>query len=131
MSAADRLTEIAARADAATEGPWREWTGEHGVAVETAWSHDEDGADTDLITDWCKPADATFIAAARTDVPALVAALRAVHQVAFDPDTTSALEHGVVGTPPNVEGLTVSEALGYAIDALRDIRATLNALDAP
>lgn len=49
MSTIDRLDEIEARANAATEGPWRTWTdpnlAERGAAGETAWSHDEDGAD--------------------------------------------------------------------------------------
>ena len=66
---------------AATQGPWRTWNdndGARGSAVETAWAHDADGADTELITDWCSPEDAAFIAQARTDVPRLLAAIEAV-----------------------------------------------------
>lgn len=75
------LAPVKERADAATQGPWRTWKeGEdrRGSAVETAWAHDTDGEDTDLITDWCSPEDAAFIAQARTDVPRLVAAIEAV-----------------------------------------------------
>lgn len=69
---------IRAREEAATKGPWRTWidNGERrGAAVETSWSHDADGSDTELITDWCSPSDAEFIAHARTDVPRLLQAL--------------------------------------------------------
>ena len=86
MNAADRLNEIEARANAATEGPWTpdEYTevdpdGFYELARVIAPDPDGD--------DWCaigvvhtgilRP-DAEFIAHARTDVPALVAALRAV-----------------------------------------------------
>ena len=86
MTAADRLNEIEARANAATEGPWTpdEYTevdpdGFYELARVIAPDPDGD--------DWCaigvvhtgilRP-DAGFIAHARTDVPALVAALRAV-----------------------------------------------------
>lgn len=81
------LDAIQARADAATEGPWRLWRdpsdseNKRGASVETAWSHDAGGEDTDLITGWCAPADAEFIAHAREDVPRLVKALRAVEAV--------------------------------------------------
>jgi hypothetical protein len=67
----DRLDAIQKRKDAATEGPWRTWKddgGRRGSAVETAWAYDADGADTELITDWCSTADAEFIANAPTDI---------------------------------------------------------------
>ena len=130
MSAADRLDQIEARANAATEGPWTpdEYTevdpdGFHELSRVIAPDPDGD--------DWCaigvvhtgilRP-DADFIAAARTDVPALVAALRAVHQIAFDPDTESALEVGQIRNGPYIEGVSKDEALSYARDALRDVR---------
>ena len=75
-----RLDEIEARADAATEGPWRYVSiPEHGGFVEDRAAHDiftwlEDDAGTIGATG----GDAEFIAHARQDVPALVAALRAV-----------------------------------------------------
>lgn len=70
-----RLNEIEARANAATPGPWEwgpqdGWLGtEGGVAVGWKWG---------TLT---QEADGQFIAHARTDVPALVAALRAVLEV--------------------------------------------------
>src|SRR5439155_13821323 len=72
------LAPFKARAEAATEGPWRTWIDDgerRGAAGETSWSHDADGSDTELITDWCSPVDAEFIASARSDVPRLLAAL--------------------------------------------------------
>ena len=76
----NRLNEIEARANAATEGPWEAksetptmagavWnlriTGKPGIRMNvTEWQHGMENAE--------------FIAHARTDVPALVAALRAV-----------------------------------------------------
>lgn len=63
-------------AEGATEGPWRIYTvtdsGGRSAAVETAWAHDEQGEDTELVTDWCAPEDAA-------------------HIVAFDPPTVLAL----------------------------------------
>lgn len=62
--------------EGATEGPWRIYTvtdsGGRSAAVETAWAHDEQGEDTELVTDWCSPEDAA-------------------HIVAFDPPTALAL----------------------------------------
>ena len=105
MTAADRLNEIEARANAATEGPWTpdEYTevdpdGFYELARVIAPDPDGD--------DWCaigvvhtgilRP-DAEFIAHARTDVPALVAALRAVldlhRESRNDADHTPPCEH--------------------------------------
>ena len=78
-----RLNEIEARTNAATEGPWRHISiFEVGGFVENPrgrelfdWAQDDAGT-------ICAPdGDAEFIAHARTDVPALVAALRAVLEV--------------------------------------------------
>ena len=86
MSAADRLDQIAARANAATKGPWSyggrnriqtpvidvdeaDWGGE-GLSGYAIHAQQDTGA-------W-RYADAEFMAHARADVPALVAALRAV-----------------------------------------------------
>lgn len=68
----NRLDEIEARANAATEGPW-EWDPQDG------WLGTED----EVTVGWkwgtlTQEGDGQFIAHARTDVPALVAALRAV-----------------------------------------------------
>ena len=70
-----RLNEIEARANAATEGPW-EWDPQDG------WLGTED----EVTVGWkwgtlTQEGDGQFIAHARTDVPALVAALRAVLEV--------------------------------------------------
>ena len=84
----NRLNEIEARANAATEGPW-EWEGDAKAEWEIGanslvpsrrpddpvlygYGYDASGIEVK------SPADAEFIAHARTDVPALVAALRAV-----------------------------------------------------
>ena len=84
----NRLNEIEARANAATEGPW-EWEGEAKAEWELGanslvpsrrpddpvlYGYGYDASGIEVKT----PADAEFIAHARTDVPALVAALRAV-----------------------------------------------------
>ena len=80
-----RLNEIEARANAATEGPW-EWEGEAKAEWEIGanslvpsrrpddpvlYGYGYDASGIEVKT----PADAEFIAHARTDVPALVAAL--------------------------------------------------------
>lgn len=69
MTVTGRLDAIEARTNAATEGPW--------VAVMTEQYLWVGPSIADLSTDRVE-GDATFIAHARTDVPALVAALRAV-----------------------------------------------------
>ena len=71
-----RLDEIEARTNAATDGPWTWAT--HSTADGDEWGVFSP-ADWALATNrdgW--GCDAEFIAHARTDVPALVAALRAV-----------------------------------------------------
>ena len=89
MSAADRLNEIEARANAATEGPWEsdEYTeidpdGFYELSRVIAPDPDdgEDYAIGVVHVGILRP-DANFIAHARTDVPALVAALRRVMNV--------------------------------------------------
>ena len=67
----ERLAEIAARVEAATDGPWRRWN--HPMygdvcAVETAWSWDDDGADTEVVAEQCSPSDADLIAHAPKDL---------------------------------------------------------------
>ena len=81
MSAADRLDQIEARANAATKGPWA--TYRDGIAS-PAFVNAPSTAVCEIQSDSFvrEPdqgdADGSFIAHARTDVPALVAALRAV-----------------------------------------------------
>lgn len=76
----DRLDEIEARAEAATPGPW-EWH-PYMSSGATLAKPNHPGHEVNILKttdDWPPVADdAEFIAHARTDVPALVAALRAV-----------------------------------------------------
>lgn len=79
MTANDRLDEIQARADAATRGPWSIWRS--GTDYPQSVVANDDGLSlvAETFTGPQHPAaDAEFIAHARTDVPALVAALRLV-----------------------------------------------------
>ena len=111
MNAADRLNEIEARANAATEGPWTpdEYTEvdpDGFYELSRVIAPDPDGDDRCAIgvvhTGILRP-DADFIAHARTDVPALVAALRAVLDLAdrwatqstdYDEDTEQQIDDG-------------------------------------
>lgn len=78
-----QLDEIAARASRATKGPWKLWCMQ--VVTDPAGNSDID--DAQLIAHTAEPHrglqtfNAEFIAHARTDVPKLVAALRAVEAV--------------------------------------------------
>jgi hypothetical protein len=93
VTAREWLDAVEARANAATEGPWVVET------PESVYGHDggPDWAELRWVSDeatvadddppWIGPvgtADAEFIAHARTDVPALVAALRAVLDLAVE-----------------------------------------------
>ena len=69
---------IEARVKAATEGPWRVWSGsrhEDEAAVETAWAYEGD-EEVELVTDCCSIVNAEFIAHSRTDIETLLAAVR-------------------------------------------------------
>lgn len=81
MTATDRLDAIEARANAATEGPWARFSTHLGavqmVCPDTDWYERQHVNDVVIATLSSEPT-AEFIAHARTDVPALVAALRAV-----------------------------------------------------
>lgn len=88
------LDEIEARADAATPGPWITTHGERSIH-RAAYARRDLAAvhttDETWIAHYVDPADAAFIAAARSDVPRLVAALRAglaVDPRAVDPTET-------------------------------------------
>ena len=96
MSAADRLNEIEARANAATEGPWE------ADPLEGNLDAPGGGVRVAEVGMW-RDDDANFIARARTDVPALVAALRAVLDLAdrwatqstdYDEDTEQQIDDG-------------------------------------
>lgn len=77
MSAAEKLDEIERVANAATEGPW---VPSHDAKVDTrpAWTYDVNVFGGDAVVSSGYHADTVFIADARTTVPTLVAALRAV-----------------------------------------------------
>ena len=62
----DRLKEIEARADAATDGPW--------MSVDSYIGVEE--AEDQAVGETGRDADATFIAHARTDIPDLIAEVK-------------------------------------------------------
>ena len=71
------LAEIQEREQAATPGPWIAYgIGDDEVWSETPWDH--------VAETMGNVADARFIAAARTDVPSLLAAVEAVLKLADD-----------------------------------------------
>ena len=99
MTAADRLNEIEARANAATDGVRLERY-RHGGGRLANFSMN---SDRELVADFYGEADREFYTAARTDVPALVAALRAVLELAYrwatqstdyDEDTEQQIDDG-------------------------------------
>ena len=80
----ETLAEIQARAEKATPGPWEDWGGVDANGVTRAsgpitW--DDHGGEV------FKPADADFIAHARTDVPVMAAALTAALHALDDLDS--------------------------------------------
>lgn len=81
MTALDRLAEIQARADKATGGPWHEGEGMSFVRARIVYDMVTDNrhvTTSHVLADVTRNHDAEFIAHSRTDVPRLVAALRAV-----------------------------------------------------
>ena len=82
MTAADRLAEIEARIEAATAGPWFVMGGHPPLDEYLIDSDSTFIASTHIDTERGKN-DATFIADARTDLPATVKALRAVLELHF------------------------------------------------
>ena len=98
----DRLDQIQARAEAATEGPWDTST--------TSWEPearmvDVPDGDDEMSLAWeaggglcvMSRADAEFVAAARADVPALVAALRGVLDQHYDAGPSQGHDFGPDG----------------------------------
>ena len=81
MTAADRLAEIEARIEAATAGPWFVMGGHPPLDEYLIDSDSTFIASTHIDTERGKN-DATFIADARTDLPATAKALRAVLELA-------------------------------------------------
>lgn len=108
----ETLARIRKRADAATEGPWAPWLDQDGAkhmggllmvgnaeAVIPDGEEFVDGVDVNPIAHVYVPPDRAFIAHARTDVPALVAALRAVLDVADRHDEDADELEAFVGGP--------------------------------
>lgn len=86
----NRLNEIEARANAATPGPWEAGCNDRHVLYVTTENEEfcaEHGPELYDSQGFFSDDDTEFIAHARTDVPALVAALRAVLAV-HAPDYT-------------------------------------------
>ena len=111
----NRLNEIEARANAATEGPWAPWKDQDGakhmqgllmvgnadavIPEGEMWVED---VDINPVAHTYTPSDREFIAHARTDVPALVAALRAVLEVHQDGgESQGYLDDGSYGDIPH------------------------------
>ena len=87
MTARDELDQIRQRAGRATDGPWfidSIESGEHAVFVSE--DSDELGWGGSRVAQGVTGTNAEFIAASRTDVPCLVAALTAALDLADDPD---------------------------------------------
>ena len=97
----NRLNEIEARANAATEGPWEKspryksdcgWT-VPGVSAEVT---------EELVVEAVRDADAEFIAHSRTDVHDMAAALRAVLEIHQDGgESQGYLDDGSYGDMPH------------------------------
>jgi hypothetical protein len=71
-----RLDAMQARAEAATEGPWEAVPTVRAAIV--AFDNDDSGYWTDVADGFETEADAAFVAAARTDLPALLGFARDV-----------------------------------------------------
>ena len=74
----NRLNEIEARANAATEGPWYTTPDYPMVCADSESQGDEYSPELHDGRGFYSPSDAEFIAHARTDVPDMAAAFRAV-----------------------------------------------------
>ncbi len=88
------LTAIKKRAEAATPGPWWAWDRGVGWVIGLGDGRDERGRPEDRLpegfrTDIGRAEDAEFIAAARTDIPALVAELERMQRLLDVPSVDS------------------------------------------
>lgn len=86
----DEIAEIRARAEAATEGPWREMSGNVYGPAKPPVSITRMNADPPCIVSF-RTADGVFIAHARTDIPALITALD--HQIEVNAGLAGQLGH--------------------------------------
>lgn len=96
MTLTDWLDQAQARADAATEGPWEEWAGlspdgERRNGISPAADGEVDVCLTPRSAQGSM--DSCFIAASRTDLPAAIAALRAVLDHMTNVEAIGGYEH--------------------------------------
>ena len=71
------LEEIEARANSASEGPWKTVTARYGYDMKDSWAVEPDGPSVHNVAHiTLGELDAKFIAHAREDVPALIAEVR-------------------------------------------------------
>ena len=115
----ERLAEIEARAEAATEGPWEAW--DRGIGFEV---HVNAECLNSEFRETFRQADAEFIAAARTDVPDLLAEVRRL-QAAVERVRE---RQGVPMTLPELAAIRAIVAVAHphhhlltAIDAAMDV----------
>ena len=120
MTIDTRLAEIRARVDAATEGPWSVYRGDRiGTYVTRP---DLAGVAREWSLTW-SDADAEFIAASRTDLPALLAAVEAVDRLISPWEASEVEAHS--------PGAVFHAALQFAAHHVRDaLTAALGAQDA-
>ena len=115
----ERLAEIRARAEAATEGPWR-IDGRRVVYERDGWA--------EMVTPILHvSADATFIAAARTDVPELVAEVERLQARVGSCDGGCNYETGPEETC-SLHGRPVAEVWQIVNDVAAERDARINAL---
>lgn len=111
----NRLNEIEARANAATEGPWAPWRDQDGAphmngllmvgnadAVIPEGEFWVEDVDINPVAHTYLPEDREFIAHARADVPDMAAALRAVLEIHQDGgESQGYLDDGSYGDMPH------------------------------
>jgi uncharacterized membrane protein YdfJ with MMPL/SSD domain len=115
-----QLEEIKARASAATLGPWHVWDDGD---VATTWTRSFTRRRTgethvsEVHIANCSGSDSVFIAAARTDVPKLVAALESVEEVLtwLDEIAASARDDQRIATGSHVQAGGVASIIRNAI----------------
>lgn len=137
----ETLARIRAQADAATEGPWAPWRDQDGAlhmngllmvgnaaAVIPEGESWVEGVDVNPIAHTYTPEDREFIAAARTDVPALLDALEKVlelHQPVTD--GMGFTEDGYGGISPACSSCGTSDeyAVPYPCPTVAKVEAKL------
>ena len=133
MTIETRLAEIRARVEAATEGPWfaedRNLDEPWSTTVVYNVFHNGDTPDRDLVAEAAYD-NAEFIAASRTDLPALLAAVEAVMEL-HQPElycNNAGHTNPDVACPECVEFCTADEYL-YPCPTITALTDALDALD--